>query len=347
MMPGGSVVERRAVAGSAADGPGWRIASRPDDLEEGLFGQVLLWVFEILPELDARGIRPDWDIRSQLYGTLPDRRVLPGVFDLAYTPPAGGARSRTLLWLRVLHTSVLGGDWAGTNALWRRFFKVPVRIEARADEVGLPPGTLGLHYRGTDKNLQVIDTNPVSVDDFLALAEAFLARHPEVRSLFVASDEPGMQDRVAARFPALDVRRLGDVAFHKIDIDDAAEKADRALLDCVLLSRCRYVLKCSSALSGFAKVLNPELECYRVAACKMFSDIPYFPDAYVPRLELDDPASQAILRRQFAGDWLDDPAARLAWGEPFVARPRYRWTRRLVNAVKYGVSLVLGEPRKA
>jgi len=328
--------------------PGWRIASNPDDLEEGLFGQVLLWVFELLPWLAAHDVAPDWRIRSLLYGEAPDRLVLPGVFDLADPPPARVTLTRSLLWARVWHTHVLGGDWDGVHALWRRFFKVPARIEARADAVGLPPGTLGLHYRGTDKNRQTIDTNAVAVEDFLALAAAFLGEHPDVRSMFVASDEPGVQAAAAARFAHLDVRSLGDVPFHKAGTPaDWPGKADRALLDCVLLSRCRYVLKCSSALSGFAKVLNPALECYRVAACKMFADIPYFPDAYVPRLVLRDPAAQAILARQFEGDWLDDAAAVARWSTPFVARPRHGPGRRLINALKYGVSLALGRPRKA
>ena len=323
--------------------PGWRIASNPDDLEEGLFGQVLLWVFELLPWLDSRGLRPDWHIASKLYG-----QALPGAFDLAYAPPARVTHARTLLWSRVWHTSVLGGDWDGVHALWTRYFRVPARIEARADALGLPRGTLGLHYRGTDKNRQTIDTNPVSVDDFLALAAAFLAEHPEIRSVFIASDEPGLQAAAVARLPGLDVRSLGDVPFHKAAAPaDLPGKADRALLDCVLLSRCRVVLKCSSALSGFAKVLNPRLECYRVAACKIFSDIPYFPDAYVPRLALRDPAARAILERQFEGDWLDDPAAVARWNAPFVGRPRHGRGRMAINALKYAVSLALGRPRKA
>lgn len=329
---------------------GWHIASDPDDLEEGLFGQVLLWVFEILPWLDARGIRPQWAIRSRLYGGRA-HPVLPGVFELAYAPPARAARRRSLLWSRVLHTHALGGDWAGTHALWSRYFRVPARILERADAAALPAACLGLHYRGTDKNRQTIDTNPVDADDFIALAAAFVARHPDVEAIFVASDEPGMRARVAARLPGLDVRGLGDVAFHKASEGSADPgKAERALLDCVLLSRCRYVLKCSSALSGFAKVLNPQLAVWRVAACKLWSDVPYFPDAYVPRLELDLPADapeRAILARQFAGDWLDDPAARARWGAPFVARRRYGRARTAINALKYAVSLALGRPRKA
>ena len=331
-----------------SESTGWRIASNPEDLEEGLFGQVLLWVFELLPWLDSRGMRPDWAIHSVLYGETPGAPVLPGVFDLAYAKPTRVTHARSLLWARVGHTSVLGGDWAGVHALWSRFFKVPARIEAQADTVGLPPDCLGLHYRGTDKNLQTIDTNAVSVEDFLALAAAFIAETPGVRGIFVASDEPGVLALARARFAELDVHGLGDVAFHKAGAPAArAGKADRALLDCVLLSRCRWVLKCSSALSGFAKVLNPSLECYRVAACKMFSDIPYFPDAYVPRLELRDPAARAILERQFAGDWLDDVEAVARWSRPFVARPRHGRLAIAVNGFKYLVSVALGRPRKA
>ena len=327
---------------------GWRIASNPDDLEEGLFGQVLLWVFELLPWLAARGIQPAWHVASTLYGDGAGAPVLPGVFDLAYTPPARVTHRRSLLWARVWHTSALGGDWAGVHALWTRHFKVPARIEAQADAVGLPAGCLGLHFRGTDKNRQTIDTNAVGVDDFLALAAAFVDEHPGIACVFVASDEPGLQAAAAARFPRLEVRGLGDVPFHKAGAPAAYPgKADRALLDCVLLSRCRYVLKCSSALSGFAKVLNPQLECYRVAACKMFADIPYFPDAYVPRLALRDSAANAILARQMRGDWLDDPVAVARWGRPFVARARHGRARIALNALKYAVSVMLGRPRKA
>jgi hypothetical protein len=329
-------------------GPGWRIVSNRDDLEEGLFGQVLLWVFELLPWLAERGVQPAWEIHALLYGESPAGAVLPGVFDLAYTPPARVSRERSLLWARVLHTSVLGGDWAGVHALWTRYFKVPARIEARADAVGLPSDCLGLHYRGTDKNRQAIDTNAVSPEDFLALAAAFLDEHPHIRCVFIASDEPGVQAAAAARLAPVEVRSLGDVPFHKAGGPPAwPGKADRALLDCVLLSRCRYVLKCSSALSGFAKVLNPGLECYRVAACKMFSDIPYFPDAYVPRLALRDPAARAILERQFEGDWLDDPVATARWSRPFVGRPRHGVVRIAINVLKYAVSVALGRPRKA
>ena len=59
-----------------------KISTSADQLQEGLFGQVFLWVFEILPYLDTQGIRPEWAIRSALYGRPDDFLVIPGLLEL-------------------------------------------------------------------------------------------------------------------------------------------------------------------------------------------------------------------------------------------------------------------------
>lgn len=336
-------------AASRPDAPAWCIDSGPDDLEEGLFGQVVLWTFELLPHLARQAVRPAWAIRSRLYGAAPDFLVLPGVFDLAYTPtPAGGRTTRhtRMLALRVRAVSVLGGNWQALNALWQGHFRVPQRILAQADAVALPPGTLGLHYRGTDKNQTPLDTNAVAVEDFFTLARAYLAEHPELHTVFLATDDPAALQGVEQGLAGRRVINLGPVSFHKGPRHDP-DRADRALLDCVLLSRCAAVLKCSSALSGFAKVLNPSLACFRVSASKMFGDVPYFPDAHVPRLQLKDAAAQAILARQFQGDWLDDPRVPARFRERFTSLPRHSPAQVLMNWLKYRMSVLLGRPRKA
>ena len=329
--------------------PAWCIECDPDDLEEGLFGQVVLWTFELLPEVARRSVRPDWAIRSRLYGSPPGYLVLPGVFELAYTPtPAatGVTRRTRLLAMRVRALSVLGGDWGALHQLWQAHFRVPARILRQADAVALPPGTLGLHYRGTDKNQTPLDTNPVSVDDFFTLARAFLAEHPQLRTVFLATDDPAAIRGAEQSLAGWRVINLGPVSFHKSPQHEPS-RADRALLDCVLLSRCDAVLKCSSALSGFAKVLNPALACYRVSASKMFGDVPYFPDAHVPRLQLQDASARAILARQFEGDWLDDPRVPARFRPTFTSLSRHTPIQVLVNWLKYRTSVLLGRPRKA
>jgi hypothetical protein len=311
----------------------WKITTSADELQEGLFGQIVLWIFELLPYLHRKGVFPVWDIKSRVYGTEPDYTVVPGVFDLAYSPSDRARETVDFLTLRHAHVSVLGGDWEYVNGLWHSYFRVPDRTRAAADQVSLPPDSLGLHYRGTDKNLNSRHTNPVSGDDFLTLVEDFLKNHPDVRSVFLATDELSFVDKARRRLPPLGVINLGEVDFHKAS-RNRPHKGDRALLDCVLLSRCRYVLKCSSALSAFAKVLNPRLESYRVSASKLFTDIPYFPDAYIPKLASTDPECRRILERQLANDWLDDPYARARFGKPFRTRSRYRASVRLKKWIR-------------
>ena len=58
--------------------------------------------------------------------------------------------------------------------------------------------------------------------------------------------------------------------------------------DSLLLSKCKIVLKCQSALSAFSKIFNPDLEIYRITCCKLFSKVPYFPEAYIPKYIIKD-----------------------------------------------------------
>lgn len=323
----------------------WRIFTGPDDLVEGLFGQVVLWTFEVLPELERQGVVAQWDIRSRLYGEAPDYRVLPGVFDSVQAPAQPARRAVSLLKLRNAGVSVLGGDWQAVHQLWHRHFQVPERVARRADEVGLAAGAMGVHYRGTDKNLASIDTNPVSIDDMLLLVEDALASQPGCPALFIATDEFAFVEAARQRL-RLPVVNLGEVDFHKARPGHAG-KADRALLDCVLLSRCSLVLKCSSALSGFAKVLNPGLPCFRVSASKVFHQVPYFPDAHIPRWQGQGEAARALLARLFEGDWLEAPDVPERFRRPFAWLPRYTAGQVALNRLKYLVSVLRGAPRKA
>lgn len=306
----------------------WKITTSSDELQEGLFGQIILWIFELLPYLHRRGIFPIWDIKSRLYGTEPGYTVIPGVFDLAYSASAGSYAVVDFLTLRNAHVSVLGSDWVYLNRLWESYFRVPDRTQDAADLIGLPPDTLGVHYRGTDKNQNSWDSNPVSQEDFLTLVEDFLETHQNVSSVFLATDEFSFVDKALRRLSRLRIINLGEVGFHKAS-QNVPHKGDRALLDCLVLSRCRYLLKCSSALSGFAKVLNPQLESYRLSASKLFTDIPYFPEAYIPKLTSTDSECRRILERQFANDWLEDPYARVRFGRPFRTQSRYGLSARL------------------
>lgn len=298
----------------------WTISTHPDDLGEGLFGQILLFVFEVLPYVQKQNIRPRWNIESFRYGSLDAPTILPGLFDAVQTPPAEPTEAVSLTTLRRCHRYFIGGDFDATHRLWTTYFAVPEKTLADVAVLQLGDRCLGLHYRGTDKNTTAWDTNPLSGADFLALAVDFAAQRADLDTVFVATDEPEFIADARTAFPHLRVVTAGPGAHHKTTTYDI-EMGRGAVRDCVALSQCRHVVKASSALSAFAKVLNPDLDAYRVSASKFAHGAPYFPEAYIPRLQSTSPHCQAILERQFEGDWLEDPqGARFL--RPFAWRPR-------------------------
>jgi hypothetical protein len=251
----------------------------------------------------------------------PQGFVVPGVVDLAYQVAPGAKKKLDLLQFRTRHRHVLGNDWLSLSAMWNDYFRIPDRIEEMAVALGPLSDALGIHFRGNDKLTTTWDSNPVSHNDYLMIIRDFLKTRPEFRRVFVATDDFSffhfLKDRIS-----LEIINLGEVSFHKADtpIEEIGAKTDRAMLDCVLLSRCGVVLQTSSALAAFTKILNPELETYRVAASKLFYDAPYFPVAYIPRYHSSSPEISALVDRLMHGDWTQEWDAHL-FSAPFAARP--------------------------
>ncbi len=263
--------------------PPLSIVCQPQDLDQGLFGNVFYYVFQVLPYLHAHEIYPAWEIRTLHYGEPPEHITIPGSLDLSYDPPSGPFRQIPLNELRRRHGQVLGNDWSELNRIWRAYFTIPPRIAELAAST-LPPGrVLGVHYRGTDKQTATWDTNPISQAQYLTLIRDFLEARPEFDLIFAATDEFSFVEKLRAAIK-LPVIALGKVDFHMAAERSVSrtENADRAVLDCVLLSLCGCVIETSSALPSFAKLFNPDLEIYRCAASKPFSNMPYFPVAHIP-----------------------------------------------------------------
>ncbi len=284
-------------------GRGLKITCSPELLHEGLFGQVLLYVFEILPFLQEKNIYPNWAIYASHYSGSHDGRVLPGVFDIAYQENAEPVEELPLAYLRQHHIKCLGNDWSSLSKLWNSYFKVPNPVKNAAEDIGDFSNILGIHFRGTDKQYAPLDSNPVSGPDFLLIIRDILKRNSQFKKAFVATDDNAIVSYLRDSLP-IEIINLGEIAFHKASVSERqkTERANRALLDCYILSRCKYVLTTSSALPAFAKILNPDLEIYRVAASKMFADIPYFPVAYLPKYTSPSAEVTQVISRLMVGD---------------------------------------------
>lgn len=118
---------------------------------------------------------------------------------------------------------------------------------------------IGVHYRGTDKS---VDAPRIAYDDVAAVVQQQLA--PDSGKVFVATDEQGFVDYMAQRFPG---RVLCRPMFRSrdgqpIDIvnsDGNYQKGLDAVVDCLLLSKTRALIRTASNLSLCATFFNPGL----------------------------------------------------------------------------------------
>ena len=148
----------------------------------------------------------------------------------------------------------------------QQYFPVRGEILSRVDQfVELHFGELpviGCHYRGTDKRFEAAR---ISYAEMTEAIKARLADYQGGASLFVASDEAGFVDHIRRAIPSVKVvtanhRRSSDgQALHTTGNERGLQNAIEALTDCLLLSRCRALVKSPSLLSSWSVVFNPSL----------------------------------------------------------------------------------------
>lgn len=285
------------------------VYSTPDQLTEGAFGQALTWVLEILPFLEREGYRPEdvfWDIKTRGYGTL-----IPGMF----LPRSVGrvdssCASFNLTQMKIAHAYHYGftsESFIAANAILNRWFIIPEIVRAKVPEFPQTGGTLGIHYRGTDKNKDTLQTNPLTIDECIILAKDFMATE-KFSTLFVCSDEVHFTQRIRTFFPNTELLVLEQLRSNDMlplhlkgaqSTDDVRrELMLNALRDVIALSKCSVVLKCSSALSAWAKIINPACRVLQVSAMKQ----PWFPSGAIPPYTPRTHLAKSIMNRSMRHD---------------------------------------------
>lgn len=301
-------------------------------LTEGLFGEALTWILELLPYIDANGLKPAWEIRTRNYGEPPTYNIFPSILQTAYIPDPDPSRTESFERLQEEHGFHYRGDFRLASQYWHSYIRftgdVDQTLRCFLDKHNSYQPMIGVHYRGTDKNADRGQTNPVTRSQFLIALEDFLANYSDAKNLFVATDDARFIDDVHSfaqgRWRVLThVQSRSDSdkpIFNHHREEQNAEVAKAAILDCLTLSRCHSVLATMSALSAFAKVLNPEVEVYRAASCRP----DWFPVAYTRRYKGRTLPIRAMLARLQIGDSNSSTAEKVI---AFPDRLRRKWKR--------------------
>jgi hypothetical protein len=270
-----------------------------DKIIGGLFGCVISFLFEILPVFEETNINTKniyWDISTIHYGNIfPNLLEYENMND--YEKIKDDESTEIIDLIDVLKESpqyktyYLGDDFIELNKLFFKYFKIPQDIMDLVNSYELTNYT-GLHYRGTDKLIDTEMNNPVSIDEFKIIIESYIIAH-NITQIFLSTDEGEILTYLTTKYPNITIKTARDLRgdlFWKTP-ENYINNGRDAMVDMLCLSKCATILKISSSLSSYAKVINPNINIYRINA-SIYTQKPYFPDSYIPLLECNENYSE-------------------------------------------------------
>ena len=163
------------------------------------------------------------------------------------------------------------------NGRYRPAAIVRTDVESIARRIGISEKTLAVHYRGTDK---VHEAGLVPWSSVCERVATIASNRPELTELFLATDEVEFAEyfknwpfKLPVILAPAEYLPVGKRPVHYSGHPGLAIGRE-ALITCLLLARCGFLLKTSSYLSGWAKILNPALPVWLIAP----PTEGYFPD---------------------------------------------------------------------
>ncbi len=288
------------------------IFSNSKDLTEGIFGQCLIWIIEVLYYLEKinkikNNTCVTFNINTLNNDNLIPKFIEPKILHNKILEP-------TKIPLHKFYTETVSkdnldvnfGSYNKANKIFDKYFKFNDFIINEVNKLNINNKTLGVHYRGTDKNYDTSQANFITTKEMVLIVTDYI-KNNDVEKIFCCSDEQVFINEVTRLFPNKVIQykqlrspeavnyglfRYGQNNVNKDFLTNAC------IIDMLALSKCKTVIKSSSALSCFSKILNPSLQLYTVSAMKY----PWFPTCVVNKYETSSEIIKKILNRTMKDD---------------------------------------------
>jgi len=153
------------------------------------------------------------------------------------------------------------------NGLFEKYFgfnqRIVDEVDAFTNQWFKEKQILGIHYRGTDKT---VEASEVTYGELLNYVRKILADNLALNLIFFSSDdgkairylkECNLSIPIVYRDDA--IRSETDEPIHLAQANSKIIINRDAIVNCLILSRCSYLLKTASLLSDCSVIFNPDL----------------------------------------------------------------------------------------
>jgi hypothetical protein len=232
-------------------------------------GAIIIHVLKLLRHADTNGLIPIIRANNPLYAEQPDENILETYFGTLAPLPTTSAKLRFIeveyeehyMGLNVRKEMSL----EEARSIFNRYLKFSDNIRVIVDRYINENGgafALAIHYRGTDKFLEA---PMVPFERVFRVCHKIL-EECSTKTVFLATDSPEFAEAIKTAFPTI---KFFSFEF-TIPLDPGAprhfstlkpsEKAIEALVNIVLLSKCRFLVRTSSYLSAVSCIMNKEIK---------------------------------------------------------------------------------------
>ena len=298
------------------------IIIRTEYIPGGFFAQIVNRIFEILLKLEKHNIYPYFEIHSDLYGLGDNKEIIPSYLvhnydyktnnEVTFDPVILDTFSHKIENNNIVFDFIeITKKWKSTpntlvegNRIWFKYFDFSSSIKNEFSklhkELFIDENILGLHYRGTDKMGPEIrkaysESYYIHFDKTLEIIKKELERL-RTNKLFIATDNSDILSEIRSKIPNVSIITLNHdydttpgVPLHRNPKNQRADDATKykicasGIIDALLLSKCKCVIKYASQLSAYSALFNPYLEVYRVNKC----NYSWFPENRIKDYEIN------------------------------------------------------------
>jgi len=298
---------------------------RPQYTQNKGFFCSLTWLLESLPYVEDHYLDKTYfgfDFYSHNYGSYPNFSVF-GKHLITHFPSVSNPE-KTIDIKNFIEYKKLDSDFQYAHNLFFKYFDFSPDIYLEANNISdlfSNKKILGLHFRGTDK-LNVNWADHISADNFLLVIDDYLTKN-QVDGIFFCTDSLHFKNQMISKYSNKYIlyynqnQYVSEKPLHlsRLTILENLTKAIRhgspleeelqqeciinehelkqVIVDSIVLSRCSNVIKTHSLVSSFSKIINPELEIYRISGCSTL----YYPESYIPFYTTTDLNIQKILNQ--------------------------------------------------
>jgi hypothetical protein len=285
------------------------IYSNSEDLTEGIYGQCITWLLEVLYYMEKNNKINNNEINFDI-NTLNNGNLIPTFIKPKKTYKIDNPIKINLRNYKIENNicgfNIHNNSFIKANEIFNKYFIFNDFILKQISYLNIPNESLGIHYRGTDKNYDNSQANPITQDEMLLIIEDYF-KNNTVDKIYCCSDEQSFIDKIKIQYPhkTIEYKQLrsnnsDNYGFFRIgqNHQDKDNLTYASIIDMIALSKCRTIIKTSSALSSFSKIINPVIKLYSVCAMKQN----WFPAAVAEYYKTDSPIINNILKRTMNGD---------------------------------------------